>query len=98
MGQSDASPAVIHGIAYTTAMKGKKFGDYVRNAYGITCFGCKKPGHPRKDCKNYSGDKKSIPLGPCPHNGKGKHWRSECKSRTHKDGTLLTRKAGKTEN
>jgi hypothetical protein len=27
-----------------------------------------------------------------------KHWRSECKSKSHKDGTLLTREAGKTKN
>jgi hypothetical protein len=59
----DASPAVIQGIAYATARKGKKFGAYVRNTYGISCFGYKKPGHLRKDCKNLSGDKKSIPLG-----------------------------------
>ena len=82
----DASLAVMQELAYATARKGKKFGA----TYGITCFGYKKPGHLRKDCKNLSGDKKSIPLGPsqcC-----DKHWRSECKSKSHKDGTLLTKK------
>lgn len=82
----DASLAVMQELAYATARKGKKFGA----TCGITCFGCKKPGHLRKDCKNLSGDKKSIPLGPsqcC-----DKHWRSECKSKSHKDGTPLTRK------
>ena len=67
MGQSDASLAVIQGIAYAAAMKGEKFGAYVRNTYGITCFRCKKkkkPGHLRKGCKNFSGDKKSISSGP----------------------------------
>jgi hypothetical protein len=96
MRQSDASPAIIQGIAYTVAMKGEKFGAYVRNTYGITCFGCKKLGHLRKDCKNLLGDKKSIPLGTC--QCCGKHWSSECKSKSHKDGTLLTREAGKTKN
>ena len=88
----DASLAVMQELAYATARKGKKFGA----TCGITCFGCKKPGHLRKDCKNLSGDKKSIPLGPsqcC-----DKHWRSECKSKSHKDGTQLTREAGKTKN
>jgi hypothetical protein len=67
MGQSeskDASLAVIQGIVYSAAMKGEKFGTYVRNTYGITCFSCKKPGYLRKDCKNFSGDKKRIPLSP----------------------------------
>jgi hypothetical protein len=87
----NASPAVIQGIAHAAARKGKKFGA----TYGITCFGYKKPGHLRKDCKNLSGDK-SIPLGPLQRCDK--HWRSECKSKSHKDGTLLTREAGKTKN
>ena len=87
----DASPAVIQDLVYAAAKKGKTFGA----TDGITCFGCKKPGHLR-DCKNLSGDKKSIPLGPsqcC-----DKHWRSECKSKSHKDGTQLTREARKTKN
>jgi hypothetical protein len=92
----DASPAVIQGIAYASARKGKKFGAYVRNTYGITCFGYKKPGHLRKDCKNLSRDKRNIPLGPFQRCDK--HWRSECKSKSHKDGTPLTREAGKTKN
>jgi hypothetical protein len=71
----DTSLAVIQGIAYAAARKRKKFSAYVRNIYGITCVSCKKPGHLRKDCKNFSGDKKSIPSGPCLHCGKGKHWR-----------------------
>ena len=88
----DASLAVMQELAYATERKGKKFGA----TCGITCFGCKKLGHLRKVCKNLSGDKKSIPLGPsqcC-----DKHWRSECKSKSHKDGTQLTREAGKTKN
>jgi hypothetical protein len=40
----DASPAVIQGIAYAAARKGKKFGA----TYGISCFGWKKPGHLRR--------------------------------------------------
>ena len=87
----DASLAVMQGIVYTAAKKGKTFGA----TDGITCFGCKKPGHLR-DCKNLSGDKKIIPLGPFQRCDK--HWRSECKSKSHKDGTLLTKEAGKTEN
>jgi hypothetical protein len=82
----DASLAVMQELAYATARKGKKFGATCE----ITCFGCKKPGHLRKDCKNLSGDKKSIPLGPSQRCEK--HWRSECKSKSHKDGTLLTKK------
>jgi hypothetical protein len=69
MGQSeskDASLAVIQGIVYSAAMKGEKFGTYVRNTYGITCFSCKKPGHLSKDCKNPSGNKKSLSPGICP--------------------------------
>ena len=90
----DASLAVMQELAYATARKGKKFGA----TCGITCFGCKKPGHLRKDCKNFSGDKKRIPLSPWLSCGKGKHRRSECKSKSHKDGTQLTREAGKTKN
>jgi hypothetical protein len=35
---ADTSPAIIQGIAYAAARKGKKFGA----TYGITCFGYKK--------------------------------------------------------
>jgi hypothetical protein len=82
----DTSPAIIQGIAYAVARKEKKFGA----TYGITCFGWKKPGYLGKDCKSLSGDKKSIPLGPSQHCDK--HWKIECKSKSHKDGTLLTKK------
>jgi hypothetical protein len=57
-----------------------------------------KTGHLRKDCKSFSGDKKSITLGHCTRCGKGKHWRSECKSKSRKDGTPLTKEAGKSKN
>ena len=30
------------------------------------CFGCKNPGHLRKDCKNPMGNKKGLPPGLCP--------------------------------
>lgn len=59
-----------------------------------TCFGCEKPGHLRKDCKNPLGNMKG--LLPCPHCGKQKHWRNECKSKFHKDGTPPTKEAGET--
>lgn len=94
----DASPAVIQGIAYAAAMKGQKFGAYIKNTYGVSCFRCGKPGHLRKDCKNPSGSKKNVPSGPCPRCGKGKHWKNECKSKFHKDGTPLTREAGQPKN
>ena len=90
----DASPAVMQEIAYATARKGKKLSAMC----GITCFGLKKPGHLRKDCKNLSGNKKNVPLGPCPRYGKGRHWKNECKSKFHKGGTPLTKKAGKAKN
>jgi hypothetical protein len=101
----DASRAVIQGIAYAAAMRGEKFSTYVRNTYRngkrsqgneAAGFRCGKPGHLRKDCKNPSGNKKDLPPGPCPRCGKGKHWKNECKSKVHKDGTLLTKEAGKT--
>jgi hypothetical protein len=85
----DASLAVIQGIAHAATRKGKKFGA----TYGITCFSYKKPGHLKKDCKNLSGDKKSIPLVPSQRCDK--HRRSKCKLKSHKDGTPLTREAGK---
>jgi hypothetical protein len=81
-------------IAYATARKGKKLSAMC----GITCFGCKKPEHLRKECKNLSGNKKNVPLGPCPRCGKGRHWKNECKSKFHKDGTLLTKEADKAKN
>lgn len=31
----------------------------------------------------------SIPPGPCPHCMKGKHWKKDCRSKYHKDGTPL---------
>lgn len=58
-----------------------------------TCFGCRKQVNLRKDCKNPLGNKKGLPPGLCPHCGEEKHWRNECKSNFHKDGTLLTEEA-----
>ena len=87
----DATPAVIQDLVYAAANKGKTSGA----TDGSRCFGCKKPGHLR-DCTNLSEDKNSIPLGPFQRCDK--HWRSECKPKSHKDGTPLTKEAGKTEN
>ena len=97
------SPVVVQGMAYAAVMKGQKFSAYVKNTSEndnrsqqneATCFSCRKQGYLRKDCKNPSGNKKGLPLGLCPCCGKEKNWRDECKSKFHKDGTLLNKEVG----
>ena len=83
----DASLAVMQELAYATARKGKKFGA----TCGITCFGCEKPGHLSKDCKNPSG-KQEGPFSRSLSRLRWKPWGNDCRSKSHKDGTLLTKK------
>ena len=48
--------AEINQVETKSVLKGMK----------AACFGCKKPGHLRKDCKNPMGNKKVLPPGLCP--------------------------------
>lgn len=94
----DASPAVVQGMAYAAAMKGQKYSAFVKQTYGggkrgdnvgPTCYSCGEAGHIKKDCrKNQKGGKRPPP-GPCPRCKKGRHWRSECRSKYDKDGNLI---------
>ncbi|XP_036063370.1 endogenous retrovirus group K member 6 Gag polyprotein-like [Onychomys torridus] len=94
----DASPVVVQGMAYAAAMKGQRFSAYIKQTYGNgrktaqspTCFQCGKEGHMQKECRqgNRARPKKGAP-GLCPRCKRGKHWRNECKSKFHKDGTPL---------
>ena len=107
MGQSDiktcldVSPAVEK--AYAVAMKRQKLSANFKNTCEnekrsqgnqAACSSCRKPERPRKDCKNPLGNKKGLPPGLCPCCGKEKNWRDECKSKFHKDGTLLNKEVG----
>lgn len=97
----DASPAIVQGMAYAAAMKGQKFSTYVKQTFGggkknssPSCYICGQEGHMQRNCPNNKNDKgnrigqKGAP-GLCPRCKKGKHWRNECKSKFHKDGTPL---------
>lgn len=92
----DASPALVQGMAYAAAMKGQKFSAYVKKTYGggakkkLTCHSCGDTGHMQRHCPSKKDPRKKDPPGLCPRCKKGKHWRNECKSKFHKDGTPLT--------
>jgi hypothetical protein len=51
--------AEINQVETKSVLKGMK----------AACFGCKKPGHLRKDCKNPSENKKGLSPGLCPYCG-----------------------------
>lgn len=96
----DASPAVVQGMAYAAAMKEEELSAYIKKTYGKggkatskpTCFKCGKSGHVQKQCPGNNkrdSNRRGSPPGVCPRCQKGKHWKNECKSRFHKDGTPL---------
>lgn len=97
----DASPAVVQGMAYATAMKGQKFSAYVKKTYGgsggghdsssPTCYNCGQSGHLQKDCRKPRGSAPRETPGLCPRCKKGKHWKNEYKSKFHKNGSSLNR-------
>ena len=113
MGQSmrDALSAFVQGLAYAAAMKGWKFSANIEKTYGggvrdsssLTCYNCGKPGHMQKDCRRPRGagqkgaGQRGTP-GLCPRCKKGTHWKNECKSKFHKDGTLLDKNKNKHKN
>ncbi|XP_053447932.1 endogenous retrovirus group K member 5 Gag polyprotein-like [Nycticebus coucang] len=99
----DASPAIVQGMAFAAAMQGQKFSAYVKNTFNKegkgptaptnTCYNCGKPGRMQKDCKQSHANKpRGDPPGLCPRCKKGRHWKNECKSKFHKDGTPLNNK------
>ena len=108
MGQSmrDALSALVQGMAYAAAMKGWKFSANIEKTYGggvrdsssLTCYNCGKPGHMQKDCRRPRGAGQRGTPGLCPRCKKGKHWKNECKSKFHKDGTLLDKNKNKHKN
>lgn len=94
----DASPAVVQGMAYAAAMRGQKYSAFVKQTYGggrksdsagPTCYSCGEAGHIKKDYKKNQRGEKRPPPGPCPRCKKGRHWRSECRSKYDKDGNLI---------
>lgn len=103
----DASPAVVQGMAYAAAVQGQPINKFIKKTYGggqksSTCFGCGQTGHARNECPKNRGlrnPKSKQPPGICPRCEKGRHWKNECKSKFHKDGTpLVKEEIGNTKN
>lgn len=97
---ADASPAVVQGMAYAAAMHRTPITKFIKTTYGggrsdkdLNCFGCGKPGHKRAACPNKGQNRESaskgVAPGICPRCNKGRHWKNECRSKFHKDGTTL---------
>lgn len=93
----DTSPALGQGMAYAAAMQwkhGQHFHPYIQNLMGgRKKKSCGQQGLMSLDIKEKNSfknkNKKNEPQGLCPRCKKGKHWRNECKSKFHKDGTTL---------
>lgn len=103
----DASPAVVQGMAYAAAMKGQKYSAFVKQTYGgnngrgnsgPTCYSCGEVGHLKKDCKKGQGAGKRPPPGICPRCKKGRHWKSECRSKYDKEGNKIIDKEEEAKN
>lgn len=102
-----ASPAVIQGMAYATAVERQRLGAYIQNLKkekgsqkrGVTCVACRQTGHISKHCPHIEIKKGSnpmggngIPKGLCPRCKKGRPWKNKYRFKFHKDGTPLTEK------
>lgn len=95
----DASPAVVQGMAYAAAMKGQRYSAFVKQTYGggknnkgtegPVCFSCGEVGHIRRDCNKKDRENKKAPPGLCPRCKKGRHWKSECRSKFDKEGNPI---------
>lgn len=103
----DASPAVVQGMAYAAAMKGQKYSAFVKQTYGgnngrgnsgPTCYSCGEVGHLKKDYKKGQGAGKRPPPGICPRCKKGRHWKSECRSKYDKEGNKIIDKEEEAKN
>lgn len=85
-------------MACAAALQGHHFCSYVQNLKGgrsqkVSCFSSGQ-GHMSRNCKKEEQTsknkiKKNQLPGLCPRCRKGKHWRNECESKFHKDGTPL---------
>ncbi|XP_033620199.1 endogenous retrovirus group K member 10 Gag polyprotein-like [Fukomys damarensis] len=79
------------GMAMAAAAQGMSLDTFYansRNKKELTCFGCKQPGHLKRDCPNKPSSG-SRPSALCPKCRKGYHWASECRSIFDKEGKLI---------
>nr|UVF62128.1 MAG: gag protein [Bat faecal associated retrovirus 1] len=92
---SDVGPSYMQGLALAAALKETTIEGLVKAQQmksKLTCFGCGKPGHMKKQCPQgtrMKGKMKKKPSGPCPRCGKGNHWANECRSKVDRFGNPL---------
>ena len=86
---ADVGSPTYQANLLAAAMRGKSRGRFK----SLTCFGCGKQGHMRRDCRSQKRAKepnfKNKPLSVCPKCKKGRHWSNECRSKFDKDGNHI---------
>ena len=97
--QGIALATALRGETAAQVIQGmrKKINPNGNDSTNKNCFSCGQMGYFCRQCPAKQGQqampiqtKTNPPKTPCPRGQKGYHWAKDCRSKFHKDGTMLT--------